>query len=85
MAFELHFNKTILKDLQSLAEVDQERLLEAMRKDLAANPYRGKTLTGEFKGLYRWRAGQFRIPYEIQKSASVVLVLRIGLRKDVYR
>ncbi len=85
MAFELHFKKTILKDLQSLAKVDQEHLLEAMRKDLAANPYRGKALTGEFKGLYRWRVGQFRVVYEIQKSASVVLVLRIGLRKDVYR
>ena len=85
MAFELRFKKTVLRDLQILAKVDQRRLLEAMQKELAADPYQGKALTGEFKGLYRWRVGRFRIVYEIQRSASIVLVLRIGHRKDVYR
>ncbi|CAI4030764.1 Type II toxin-antitoxin system RelE/ParE family toxin [Nitrospira tepida] len=85
MAFELRFKKTVLKDLQDLPQLDQERLLEAIHKELAPSPYQGKALTGEFKGLYRWRVGRFRIVYEIQKSPSVVLILRIGLRKDVYR
>ncbi|MER3423919.1 MAG: hypothetical protein C4293_12485 [Nitrospiraceae bacterium] len=56
-----------------------------MQKELAEDPYQGKALTGEFKGLCRWRVGRFRIVYEIQRSASIVLVLRIGHRKDVYR
>ena len=85
MAFELRFKKAVLKDLQNLQKIDQERLLEAIQKGLASDPYQGKALTGEFKGLYRWRVGRFRIVYEIQKSLSIILVLRIGLRKDVYR
>jgi mRNA interferase RelE/StbE len=85
LAFELRFRKAVLKDFEILPKVDQKRLLEAMQKDLAPDPYQGKALTGEFKGLYRWRVGRFRVVYEIQKSQSIILVLRIGLRKDVYR
>ena len=85
MAFELRFSKAVLKDFKILPKVDQQRLLEAIQNDLASDPYQCKALTGEFKGLYRWRVGRFRIVYEIQKSLSIVLVLRIGLRKDVYR
>lgn len=85
MAFELRVKKTVLKDLQAFPKGDQKRLLDALQEDLAADPYRGRALTGEFKGLYRWRVGRFRIVYEIQVSSSVVLVLRIGHRKDVYR
>jgi mRNA interferase RelE/StbE len=85
LAFELHFKKTILKDFQVLPKVDQKRLMEAIQKGLAKDPHQGTALTGEFKGLYRWRVGRFRIVYEIQASLSVVLVLRIGLRKDVSR
>lgn len=85
MALDLCFRKTVLKDFEILPKVDQKRLLEALQKDLAPDPYQGKALTGEFNGLYRRRVGRFRIVYEIQKSLSFVLVLRIGLRKDVYR
>jgi mRNA interferase RelE/StbE len=85
LAFELRFKKSVLKDFQTFPKVDRRRLLEAMEKDLAADPYQGKALTGEFKGLYRWRVGRFRIVYEIQKAPFAVLVLRIGHRKDAYR
>lgn len=85
MAFELRFKKAVLKDLQTLPKDDQKRLLDALQEDLTVDPYQGRALTGEFKGLYRWRVGQYRIVYEIQTSLSVVFVLRVGHRKDVYR
>lgn len=85
MAFELRFKRTVLKDLQALPKGEQKRLLDALQEDLAADPHQGRALTGEFKGLYRWRVGRYRIVYEIQTSLSVVLVLRIGHRKEVYR
>lgn len=85
MAFEARFKKSVLKDVASLAKADQERLLNAIEGELATDPYKGKALTGEFKGLYRWRVGHFRIVYQIEKASSSLLILRIGHRKDVYR
>lgn len=34
---------------------------------------------------YRIRVGDYRIVYEIQDAVLVVLVIRVGHRRDVYR
>lgn len=34
---------------------------------------------------YRLRVGDYRVIYEVQKDKLLVLVIRIGHRKDVYR
>jgi mRNA interferase RelE/StbE len=73
------------KDLKALPKLDQRKVLEQIGKVLAKNPYLGKALSGEFKGLYRWKTGRFRVIYEIHKDVLIILVLKIGHRKDVYR
>jgi len=35
--------------------------------------------------LYRIRVGDYRVVYQIQDNRLIVLVVRIGHRKDVYR
>ncbi len=85
MAYKVLFKKSALKDLEAVPKPEQKRLLDALGSGLVEDPYQGKALSGEFKGLYRWRSGKFRIIYEIQQEALIVLVLRIAHRKDVYR
>jgi mRNA interferase RelE/StbE len=85
LAYKVLIKKSALKDLQAVSKPDQKRLLGAIEGSLSKDPYQGKALSGEFKGLYRWRSGKFRIVYEIQQEVLIVLVLRIGHRKDVYR
>jgi mRNA interferase RelE/StbE len=85
LAYKVLIKKSALKDLQAVSKPDQKRLLGAIEGSLSKDPYQGKALSGEFKGLYRWRSGKFRIVYEIQQEVLIVLVLRIGHREDVYR
>ena len=85
MAYKALIKKSALKDLHAVPKPEQKRLLEALDSKLSKDPYQGKALSGEFKGLYRWRSGKFRIIYEVQQEVLIVLVLRIGHRKDVYR
>jgi len=35
--------------------------------------------------IYRIRSGDYRILYQIKDKALIVLIIRIGNRKDVYR
>ena len=35
--------------------------------------------------LRRLRVGRFRIVYELQQQALIILVVRIGHRKDIYQ
>ena len=53
---------------------------------LAANPRpaNSKKLKGD-EDFYRVRVGDWRIVYQIEKQRLVVLVVRIGHRRDVYR
>ena len=85
MAYKVLIKQSALKDLRSVSKSDQKRLLDVIENTLSKDSYAGKALSGEFKGMYRWRSGKFRIIYEIEQSILVVLVLRIGHRKDVYR
>ena len=53
---------------------------------LADNPRPGgaKALQGRLS-LYRIRVGDYRVIYQVQDNALLVLVVRIGSRGDVYR
>jgi len=83
--FEIQFKKSVKKDLQKLSKSDQQQVLDNIQRNLAKDPYQGKALSGEFKGLYRWRSGHIRVMYAIQNKQLIILVLKIWHRKDVYR
>jgi len=52
---------------------------------LCDSPVAGSALKGEFEGLRRLRVGRFRVVVEWQRSELVILVVRIGHRREVYR
>ena len=83
--FEVQFKKSVKKDLLKLSKADQKQVLDNIQRNLAKDPYKGKALSGEFKGLYRWRVGTLRVIYEIQNKKLIILVLKIGQRKNIYR
>jgi mRNA interferase RelE/StbE len=45
----------------------------------------GKPLKGELASLWRYRVGDYRLIYELRDEVLVVLVVRIGHRREVYR
>ena len=45
----------------------------------------GKALTGDKKGLWRYRIGEYRLIIEIQDDKLIILILTVGHRKDVYK
>ena len=52
---------------------------------LCDTPAAGSALKDEFKGLRRLRVGHYCVVYEWPRSELVILVVRIGHRRDVYR
>lgn len=54
-------------------------------RNLEQNPeHFGKPLTGNLKGLWSCRAGDFRIICQLQKESKTVFVVAIGHRRGVY-
>lgn len=84
MNYRINIKARAEKQIDKLSLRDSSRVMMAIY-GLGMDPYIGKKLDGEFKGLWTLRVWPFRIIYEIQKGKLIVLVLKVGHRKDVYR
>lgn len=82
--YELAFKKSVAKDLRAFPTQDVKRIMQRIRS-LANEPRSAgcEKLSGLER--YRVRQGAYRIIYEIEESRLVVLVVKIGHRRDVYR
>lgn len=73
------------RTLDALPHATRARIVRKMEA-LALDPRpRGcKKLQGE-EAFYRVRVGEFRIVYAVRDAALVVLVVKVGNRREVYR
>jgi len=85
MPYTVRIKASALKVLAKLPRTDRLRIKVRMDA-LSADPRpSGATKLSGPEGLYRIRAGDYRIVYAVQDKALLVLVVRIGHRREVYR
>ncbi len=84
VTYSIQIKQSAAKALKKLPKADRLNLTAAIDQ-LAINPGVGSVLKGEFQGLRRIRVGQYRVVYEINDGELIVLVIRIGHRREVYR
>ncbi len=82
--YRLLFKSSVSKDLRSLPR-DDVTLILARIAALADNPrpMGSEKLSGQER--FRVRQGSYRIIYEVQDTELVVMVVKVGHRRDVYR
>jgi mRNA interferase RelE/StbE len=88
LAWTIEISRTAEKQIKRLNRVAQAAIVRFLRDRLkpAQNPRQlGKPLHGDKGGLWRYRVGDYRLICDIQDEKVVVLVLRVGHRKDIYR
>lgn len=85
MAYEITYARSALKALRKLDREIARRILHAI--DALAHDTRpaGCLQLSGGDGELRIRVGDYRIVYEVIDSELVVLVLRLGHRREVYR
>lgn len=83
--FDVRYTASAARQLRKLDKTAQTRILRTI-EILRTNPRppRAKQLVGG-SGEWRVRTGDFRIIYEIHDGELLILVLRIGHRREVYR
>ncbi|MBK6016216.1 type II toxin-antitoxin system RelE/ParE family toxin [Streptomyces sp. MBT53] len=87
MKYAFRFTTTAQRQLRTVDRTSAMRILTALTR-LGDDPYRDdadvKKLSGH-DGLYRLRVGDFRLAYRIDDGRLIILVVKIGNRRDVYR
>lgn len=82
--YRLEINQAAHRQVRKLPSETQERINQAIvRLSEEPRPSRAKKLTG--REGYRIRVGDYRILYQIDDGAKVVVIYRVMARGDVYR
>jgi mRNA interferase RelE/StbE len=83
LASNVEYKASVAGDLKRIDKPVARRIVGKLESVLRADPGAGVPLSGEFRGLYKLRVGDFRVIYA--KTSTSFLVLRIAHRKEVYR
>ena len=80
----IKIHRLVLKeDFKKIPADEQKQILRTIQKKLSLEPsLYGKPLGGEFSGYFRLRVGDYRAVYKIIKDEIVVLVIKVGIRRD---
>jgi mRNA interferase RelE/StbE len=83
--YRIEVSATAERQLRRL-EIADRALLVAAIQGLSSNPrpHGSRKLRG-YDDVFRIRKGVFRIIYSIEKGRLLILILKVGHRKNVYR
>ena len=85
MLYSIEFRPSVLKSLKRFPKKDLVKLkkkIEELGRNLP-NPDNTK-MKGD-NSFHRVRSGDYRIIYEIHEEIVVILIVKVGHRKDVYK
>jgi toxin YoeB len=76
MPYKIEFSKKSKKDIDQLTSQQKDKL-KLILQELVINPYLGKSLKGDLRGLYSYRLNlKDRIVYEIIPEDQIILIIR---------
>lgn len=83
MSYILLYTKSAAKDIQKLDVVVKKRLKSKLEA-YAENPlFYAKKLTDFSLGTFRWRIGNYRVTFDMDKDT--IIILRVRHRREIYR
>ena len=85
MEYSIEFRPAVLKSLKRLPKRDLVRIkkkIEDLGREL---PDPNTTKMKGDNAFHKIRSGDYRIIYEINNDRLVILVVKVGHRKDVYK
>jgi mRNA interferase RelE/StbE len=83
--YRIEVSATAERQIRKLPHADQVRVIRVIQA-LASNPRPAgcRKLSG-YDDVFRVRIGRYRVLYSVEDRRLLVIVLKVGDRKDVYR
>lgn len=82
MVYKLIYTKSASKDIKKLDVVTKKRMAKKLLAYAQEPLSYAKKLTDSSLGTYRWRVGDYRIVFDLDRMN--IVVLRVRHRRDVY-
>ncbi len=81
--FKIAFKSSVETDLHSIDKSQAIKIIEKIETKLPVIAAECRPLKGKFKGLRRYRIGNYRVIFIIIDNS--VIVTKIGHRKNIYK
>ncbi len=78
----LSYKPQVIKQLDKLPKSENKKIIRKLQL-LSKDPMAGKSLKGEFEGLYSLRAWPYRIIYEIKRDE--IIIYSVAHRQSAYK
>ncbi len=84
--YELRIRNAAARELSKLDKPVGRRIVKRLNW-LAENldDLRPEALTGQLRGFYKLRVGDYRVLYRIIHDEEIIIVHAVGHRRDIYR
>jgi mRNA interferase RelE/StbE len=83
-SYKVVFEPQADKELRAVDPEARARILKSLAR-LAADPHHSSNVKMLRGGGYRLRVGDWRVLYTLEEDLLLVLVLKVGHRREVYR
>ncbi len=83
MSYRVLFHPAALREFDKLPVAQQRRLASVIDR-LAADPMHHGAQKLSDLDAYRVRAGDYRIVYAVQDDVCIVLIAKVGDRREIY-
>jgi mRNA interferase RelE/StbE len=88
MAWSIEFAPDARRELEKLDKPVYDRILKFLRERVAAldDPRTiGERLHGPLRQYWKYRIGDYRLICSLKEDRLLVIVVRLGHRRDIYR
>ena len=89
MSYHVWFNQEAEEDLAKITHIDRniaQRIVSKIRYiSENGSEIKHKQLRAGWEGFYRYRVGDYRIIYRIDKEEESIEICFIGHRKNIYK
>jgi len=85
-SYKVLIKPSAAREIEAVGQKGDRQQIVTRIRSLARDPrpFGSEKLSGR-EDLYRLRVGRYRVLYSVGNAALVVLIVRVGPRKDVYR
>lgn len=85
MSYVLEYKGSVKKELGKLAQHDRTAIVQKIQ-NLKENPLpEGSAKLKGSSNLFRIRHGDYRVIYQLQKKVLLIIIIRIGHRREIYK
>ncbi len=87
LAWQIEFTAEAEKQLKKIDHSEARRIKDYLRQKIEQldDPRQlGSPLTGTLSKLWRYRVGNYRLICDLQDDTLIILLVRIGHRKNIY-